>query len=160
MRDPLTVWREYQKCKYWRENMLMACLAAASSAVMIRYVAPLWAVVLPAESLAAESMQALGDMGPLKFGWTVAVAGVGGFTSFLHEVKVDPTKLRLLNGIGHMTAAHFAGLLMYFLALEFGFSTPWAYFACGIAGWGGNKTVQTLNDKFFQRVGVDMERKP
>lgn len=159
MRTPMQAWREYKKCDLWWENLLVAFVAAVSSAAMIRYVAPLWAAVLPAESLAAESMRSLGDMGPLKFGWTVAVAGVGGFTSFLHEVKTDPTKLRLLNGIGHMTAAHFAGLLMYFLALEFGFSAPWAYFACGIAGWGGNKTVQTLNDKMLGKIGGDLERR-
>lgn len=104
-------------------------------------------------------MRAISDMEPLKFWGTVGIAAIGGFTSFLHEVKVDPTKLRALNGVGHMSAAHFAGLLMYFLALEFGFSAPWAYFACGLAGWGGNKTIQMLNDKFFQRVGVDMERR-
>lgn len=51
MRDPLTVWREYQRCTYWRANIVFAVVAAVVSAAIMRYSAGHCALAYESERL-------------------------------------------------------------------------------------------------------------
>lgn len=159
MRDPLTVWREYQRCTYWRANIVFAVVAAVVSTAGMRYSAGLWLLIVPMDTFAAAALKGVVTMSEWHFGLTASIAAVGGATSFLHEARADPTNLRIINAIGHMFSAQFAGLLVYFLALEWNWSVPYALAACGLAGWSGNKTIMALNDKMLGRIGINMERR-
>lgn len=154
MRGPMQMWREYRQCTYWRANLIVAALAAVASAAMLRWSAVIWLVMLPTDSWAAQMLAGVVTMSTSHFALTAAVAAIGGATSFLYEVRSDPTNLRIINALGHMFSAQFAGLLVYLLALEWSWSTPYALASCGLAGWGGNRSIQMLNERLLGRLGV------
>lgn len=166
MRTPIRAWREYTRCKYWKANILFAGAAFIFTAITMRLLIGTLAAIIPLDSIAGEEGFAASmlltaiEMNLWHFGFACLIAAAGGFVSFLHEAKADPAaNLKILNAAGHMSAAQFAGLLMYLLSVEFAWSPPWAYTLCGLAGWSGNKGIQMLNDKVLSRIGVDLESK-
>lgn len=142
----------WRRCVHWKANLLLTITSAIAAAYALRWLLGVYAVVLPWDSWAGElAMQAVA-MSKAAFGYTVGIAAMGGVTSLLHELRADATKLSFINALGHMFAAQFAGLLMYLLAVEWGMSETLALVACGLAGWGGNKSITMLNDRVLQRV--------
>lgn len=106
MVNPARWWREFRECAYWKVNLATAVLAAVTTAVSIRWSAPAMLMIVPADSWAAEILMSAIMMSEWHFASTAGVAALGGVTSFLHEVKADPTNLRFINAVGHMFAAH------------------------------------------------------
>lgn len=155
MRTPIQVIRDFHACVYWKANLVFALFAAALTMVGIRLTAWAFLMIIPTDSWATEILTSVTLMSKWHFAWTVGVAALGGITSFLHEVRVDPTNLRIINAIGHMFASQTAGLAMYLVALEWNWSMPMALLGCVLAGWGGNKTIQKLNDMILAKLGVD-----
>lgn len=160
MPTPIQYWRDYPKCEHWLANVVIAAIACVYALLATRYTLPLVLTVLPAESRAAQSVETVVTMGAGHFAMTAMVAMVGGITSFLRDVKTNPANRKLINALGHMMSAQFAGMLVYLLAIEYSWSQPLALFACGIAGWGGNHAIQKLSDMAFRKIGIDTEKHP
>lgn len=159
MRNPVTAWREYQRCEHWLANIVVAIVAAVYTTFAVRYTLPALLAVLPTESWATEAVVRVITMGAGHFWLTAGIAAAGGVTSFLRDVKHDPANLRIINAMGHMVAAQFAGLLVYLIAVDLSWSEPLALATCGIAGWGGNHVIQKISDMVLSRSGVDLSRK-
>lgn len=159
MRDPITAWREYRRCEHWMANIAMAVVALVYTTFALRYTMPALLAVLPAESWAAEAVTRAITMSAGHFWLTAAIAAAGGVTSFLRDVKHDTASLRIINAMGHLVAAQFAGLLVYLMAVDLQWSEPWALVACGVAGWSGNHFIEKLSAVVLSRSGVDVSRK-
>lgn len=142
----------WKRCDHWRANLVLVVLSALATAFAMRWLVGVYAWFLPWDSFAGElAMQAV-QMSKTAFLYTVGIAAMGGVTSLLHELRNDATKLSFINAVGHMFAAQFAGLLMYLLAVEWGFSQTLALVVCGLAGWGGNRTITMINDRVILRI--------
>lgn len=152
-------WRHRNTCEYWKVNVLMSAVAAVISGYAIRWSVGFWAMFLPHDSWASELVVSAITMSGRDFALTMAVSAFGGVASFMHEVRGDPTNLRIINAIGHMFSAQFAGLMMYLLSIEWGLSSAYGIAMCGVAGWGGNKTMTLLSDKLLARVGIGTNSK-
>lgn len=150
-------WWHRNTCEYWKANVLMSVVAAVISGYAIRWSVGFWAMFLPHDSWAGELVVSAITMSGRDFALTMGVSAFGGIASFMHEVRGDPTNLRIINAIGHMFSAQFAGLLMYLLAIEWGLSSAYGIALCGVAGWGGNKTMTLLSEKLLARVGIDTQ---
>lgn len=136
-------------CDHWRANAVFAAVAFVLSTTLIRTLAGIYFTLAPHDSYAAAVSCAVIQMSGPHFLLVGAIAALGGVTSFLHEVRHDPTKLRIINALGHLFAAQLAGLLMYLGALEMEWSVYWALFLCGLAGWGGNAAIQKMSDRYL-----------
>lgn len=142
-------------CEHWRANALLILCTAISTSVAMRVLAGIYAALLPQESY-AQTLAATASMLPQHvFYGSAAIATLGGAVSLLHELREQSQKWNILNAVGHMFAAQFAGLLVYLIGIEWGFHWPFALAACGVAGWGGNKTIQLVNDRVISRIFPD-----
>jgi hypothetical protein len=140
------------RCMHWRANLLLVATSAITTAVGFRVLIGVYVGIVPNDSWASAMLTNAWLMPDRIFYSTVAIAALGGATSMLHEIKQAPERFSLLNGIGHMFAAQFAGLLAYLLGIEYTLPPALALVACGIAGWGGNRTIQLINDRIINRV--------
>lgn len=149
---------EHVWCVHWRANAVLILCTAISTSVAMRVLAGIYAVLLPQDTY-AQTLAATASMLPQHvFYGSAAIATLGGAVSLLHELRNQSQTWNILNAVGHMFAAQFAGLLVYLLGLEWGFSWPFALAACGVAGWGGNKTIQLVNDRVISRIFPDSPR--
>ncbi|MFA5567463.1 MAG: phage holin family protein [Trueperaceae bacterium] len=153
-------WRDYPKCEHWMASVIIAIVACVYAIIATRYTLPLLLAVLPVDSWATQSVVVIVTMSTGHFAATAGIAMAGGITSFLRDVKSNPANRKLINALGHMMSAQFAGMLVYLLAIEYSWSQPLALFACGIAGWGGNHAIQKLSDMAFRKIGIDTEKHP
>lgn len=144
-----------RRCEHWRANVLLIITSGMATAVSLRIMVAIYAGILPAESRAGGLVIQAWLMSEKMFYATLAIAALGGATSMLHEIKQAPEKWSLLNGIGHMFAAQFAGLLTYLIGIEYQLAPALALVACGLAGWGGNRTIQLINDRVINRIFPD-----
>lgn len=142
----------WKRCDHWKANLVLAFTSALAAAYALRWLLGVYAAALPWGSWAGEMAFQAVSMSKVAFGYTVGIAAMGGVTSLLHELRNDATKLSFINAVGHMFAAQFAGLLMYLLAVEWGLSQTLALVACGIAGWGGNRSITAINDRVIARL--------
>ena len=140
------------RCLHWRANLILVASSAISTALALRALIGVYVAIIPHDSLAGAFVVNAWMMSDGIFYGTVAIAALGGATSMLHEIKQSPEKFSLLNGIGHMFAAQFAGLLTYLVGIEYNLAPALALAACGVAGWGGNRTIQLVNDRIINRV--------
>lgn len=139
-------------CERWRANALLILCTAISTSVAMRVLAGIYAALLPQESY-AQTLAATASMLPQHvFYGSAAIATLGGAVSLLHELREQSQKWSILNAVGHMFAAQFAGIIMYLLSVEWGFSVPFGLVSCGLAGWGGNRTISLLNDRIVNRI--------
>lgn len=143
------------RCAHWKANLVLIIGAAIATALSMRVMVAVYVGILPAESWAGGLVMHAWMMSDKAFYATLGIAALGGATSMLHEIKQAPEKWSLLNGIGHMFAAQFAGLLTYLLGVEYQFAPALSLAACGIAGWGGNRTIQLINDRIINRIFPD-----
>ena len=150
--EPLTGEALRRACPHWKANVGLIISSAITTAVGIRVLIGVYVGIIPADSWAGALMLNAWLMSDGIFYSTIAIAALGGATSMLHEIKQSPEKWSLLNGLGHMFAAQFAGLLAYLLGIEYTLPPELALVACGIAGWGGNRTIQLINDRIINRV--------
>lgn len=142
-------------CEHCRANAVLILCTAISTSVAMRVLAGIYAVLLPQDTY-AQTLAATASMLPQHvFYGSAAIATLGGAVSLLHELRTNAQTWNILNAIGHMFAAQFAGLLVYLLGIEWGFDWPFALAACGVAGWGGNKTIQLVNDRVISRIFPD-----
>lgn len=154
MRTPIQVIRDFHACEHWKAHILMAVGAVAFVTYSVRWWLFVFAQILPPDAWGAEKVRIAVAMSGWHFTLTALAAALGGVTSFFHEVKIDPTKLRIPNALGHMFAAQSAGLAAYLWAIESAWSEPLAIFASLICGWSGNKFFQVVSDLFLSRIGV------
>lgn len=138
--------------------MALVTLTSIGTAMAMRWLVGVYAVLLPTDSWASALAQAAWGLSSHAFYGTAAIATLGGATSLLHELRSDPKSFSILMAIGHMFAAQFAGLLVFLLGVEWGFSAPFSLVACGVAGWGGNKTIALMNDRVINRIFPDSPR--
>lgn len=90
---------------------------------------------------------------PFDFTVIVALGGAGGVVSYFKEQQVTEWKhIRLFGALGHVLAAQFAASIVYLFAVEFGWSEPWAFALCGLAGWMGNRALETLESLVVKRL--------
>jgi len=150
-------WWHRNTCEHWKANVAMSFVAAIISGYAIRWSVGFWAMFLPHDSWAGELVIGAISMSGRAFALTMAVSALGGVASFMHEVRGDPTNLRIINALGHMFSAQFAGLIMFLLTVEWGMSTPYGLALCGVAGWGGNKTMTVLSDRLLAKAGIDTQ---
>lgn len=148
-------WWYRHTCEHWQINLAMSFVAAFISAFALRWSIGFWFAFLPTDTWASELLITAIGMSARDFWLTMAVSAFGGVASFMHEVRGDSSNLKIINAIGHMFSAQFAGLMMYLLAVEWGISSAYGIAMCGIAGWGGNKTIQLLSDKLLAKVGIE-----
>lgn len=152
--------RRHVWCEHWRANFALVIVTSVCTAWAMRFLIAVYAVIMPENSYAAALAQAALDMSRSSFYLTAAIATLGGATSLLHELRQSPQSFSILMAVGHMFAAQFAGLLVFLLGVEWGFSTPFALASCGVAGWGGNKTITLINDRIINKVFPDGSRGP
>lgn len=139
-------------CVHWRANAVLILCTAISTSVAMRVLAGIYAVLLPQDTY-AQTLAATASMLPQHvFYGSAAIATLGGTVSLLHELRARPNNWNILYAIGHLFAAQFAGIIMYLLSVEWGFSVPFGLVSCGLAGWGGNRTISLLNDRIVNRI--------
>lgn len=152
---------EFRGCGHAGAKITLAIASAVASAVALRWMLGVAAVLLPDETWAAEMAQRAVSLAAVDFSLACAIAALGGAASLFHELRTDlAAKFSFVNAFGHMTLAQFAGLLAYLIAVNYGWSVPIALVGCGVSGWGGNKTIVAINDAFVRRLGIVEERKP
>lgn len=144
----------FKLCPWWRANVALVLLSAIAVSAMLRQIAWIALFALPADTFAQELAARAIQMSAPHFGFACFFAGWGGVSSLLHEIKTDASKFSFMNAVGHMFIAQFAGVLMYLIALEYEYSIPSSLFACGIAGWFGNKFIVALSDLVTKRLGI------
>lgn len=145
-------------CEHWRANVVLVMLTAVGTSMSLRVLAGIYAVLLPEDSYAQVLAQTAAMLPQHVFYGSAAIATLGGAVSLLHELRTNAQTWNILNAVGHMFAAQFAGLLVYLLGIEWGFSWPFALAACGVAGWGGNRTIQLVNDRVINRIFPDVRQ--
>ena len=91
-------------------------------------------------------------MDSLQFWSTMGIAGLGGMVSFLHDAQQDNSNLNFLTAFGHMAAAQFAGLITFFIMVDWEVSFYWSLAASGLAGWSGNRFIERLSELVLGRV--------
>lgn len=138
---------------YLGVRLILSLITAICSGFVLRISAGTVATLLPAGSWANEIIVSIDHL-PAPAYWLIALtSGLGGMVSFFHELRTDVTSLNFLNAFGHMTAAQFAGLMTYLLAVNWELSWPLTLAGAGLAGWGGNRTISALNDLFVSWLG-------
>lgn len=142
-------------CEHRSEKALLAMTAAIVSACMLRALVAIAALMLPQESWAAGLAAQAMSLSTEHFGLACGIAAIGGASSLFHELRANIARFTLVNAVGHMTLAQFAGLLVYLIAVQYGWQLPIALVGCGLSGWGGNRTIVALNDVFLRRIGLD-----
>lgn len=152
---------EFCACGHATAKITLAVASAVVSAVALRWLLGVAAVLLPDETWAADLAQRAVALAVTDFSLACAIAALGGAASLFHELRTDlAAKFSFVNAFGHMTLAQFAGLLAYLIAVNYGWSVPIALVGCGVSGWGGNKTIVAINDAFVRRLGIIEERRP
>lgn len=147
--------RRHIWCEHWRANIVLVLMTAIGTSMSLRVLAGIYAVMLPEDSYAQVLAQTAALLPQHVFYGSAAIATLGGAVSLLHELRTNAQTWNILSAVGHMFAAQFAGLLVYLLGIEWGFSWPFALTACGVAGWGGNRTIQLVNDRVINRIFPD-----
>lgn len=150
--------RRHVWCEHWRANGVLVLLSAVASSIGLRVLAGIYAALLPEDSFAQTLAQTAAMLPQHVFYGSAAIATLGGAVSLLHDLRTNAQTWNILNAVGHMFAAQFAGLLVYLLGIEWGFSWPFALAACGVAGWGGNRTIQLVNDRVINRIFPDVRQ--
>lgn len=152
---------EFRACGHSTAKIMLAFLSAVMSAIALRWMLGVAAVLLPDETWASDLAQRAVSLAAADFFLACAIAALGGAASLFHELRADlAARFSFVNAFGHMTLAQFAGLLAYLIAVNYGWSVPIALVGCGVSGWGGNKTIVAINDAFVRRMGIVEERKP
>lgn len=139
-------------CEHWRANAALIVCAATCTSVAMRVLAGIYAALLPNDSWAQVAASSIATLPEHMFYACAAIAALGGTVSLLHELRARPNNWNILYAVGHLFAAQFAGIIMYLLSVEWGFSVPFGLVSCGLAGWGGNRTISLLNDRIVNRI--------
>lgn len=142
-------------CEHWLANVVLVSVTAVATSIALRILVGIYAVMLPQESFAQSIAETAAMLPQHIFYGSAAIAALGGAVSLLHELRTTQMSWSILNAVGHMFAAQFAGLLVYLLGMEWGFSWPFALVACGVAGWGGNRSITLVNDRVINRIFPD-----
>lgn len=134
---------------------VFTAIAALCSAFVLRWLAGVMAVALPAESWAAAVANEIILLSSAHFWPAAGVATLGGAASFYHDLrkpiddgKLDFSKFTFHNAFGHMVVAQFAGLMAFLVAVSYELAVPLGLFGCGMAGWGGGALVTAVNGVF------------
>lgn len=149
---------EFRACGHAKSKIVLAVVSAICSGLVLRWLAGAAAVLLPYDSWASAIAMQVAYLPAQSFWSAAGVAALGGAASLFHELRTDMTRFSFLNAFGHMTSAQFAGLMVYLLATNWEFSWPLTLASSGIAGWGGNKTVSSLNDALVRRLTSHLEQ--
>lgn len=147
-------YRAFRECGHAKAKIMLALVSAVFSAVALRWLASVGAMLLPEHTWAAEIAQRTVAMGALDFGMACGISALGGASSLFHEVRSNIARFSFVNAFGHMILAQFAGLLSYLIAVNYSWPFPLALVGCGVSGWGGNKTIVAINDMFVRRLGI------
>ncbi len=148
-----------RQCAYLPWKIGLAIVSAIVSAGMLRGVCSIAYALLPVESWGAEVVQMVLELTAFHFGLAMAVASLGGAVSLFRELRVNMQGFTLTNALGHMITAQFAGLIAYFIAIEWTWSITMGLAFCAGAGWGGNEFITRINDHFLRRAGVEFDRR-
>lgn len=145
-------WRDtIRQCEHRTAKIVLAVTTALFSAAALRVLMPFMLALLPDDGKAGELAHQAINMSSLHFAFAAAVATFGGAASLFHELRTDMSKFTIMNAIGHMVVAQFAGLLIYLLGVTYEYPVPLAMVGCGIAGWGGGKVITLLSDRIMPR---------
>lgn len=147
-----------QSRQCWGRSVAVVCLGWAFSAYAMRWFFGVYAAMLPQDSFAADVLwQAWRSPG-----WTFAaaslIASFGAIVSLFRDMRADPGSVSLVNAVGHLIAGQFAGLITYFGCLEYELSWNLSMMICGVAGWGGNRTIEYINDRVINRLFPPADR--
>jgi len=82
----------------------------------------------------------------------IMLALLGGIARLL--AKKDDVRLRWGVILSELLLSAFAGTLTFLIALEGGLSGNWIGVACGIAGYGGAKTIDFIERVMKEKVGA------
>lgn len=146
-----------RSCRHAPQKVVLAAISAVASAYVLRWFAGVLALVLPYDTMAQEYAQRAVHLVGADFWLAAGLAAVGGASSLFHELREDMRRFSLINALGHMVAAQFAGVLAYLIAVDYHWSMPLALVASGIAGWGGNKTIAAVSDAVTKRAVRQIE---
>lgn len=140
------------------ERYILAAIGSCVSAAMIRVFATALSLIQSDAALGqivqvgATQLIALSGY---DFTMVVAVGSLGGVVSFFKERQGgEISRVRVFTAIGHILTAQFAAVIVYLVCVDNGVGQAIAWALCGLAGWGGNRTIETLSTFVSKRLGI------